>query len=277
VREAEVNFLVKCRLAEADGDGDEETLRKTSGRGAARKMGVEFFNISGIGEGVAGAEGENGERGGPKDVLGEGVCTGGGKRAPPAGVEEDGLFGGGRVLNQHGQVFAVVGVVRVGGGEPAISLSETCLDGFEIEGVTGGEVAEVLKRKDREKRVFRDTDAKGDIEGGAFIEVLKEGRGQDVVRGFGEGLGAVRMSTDLINIGEGGAVFGGRPDGERGEDFLVEGDVRIGGREKHCPRGESQQAARVEEEDDFFWGEFLKKASDEVGLGEVGGEANKLG
>ena len=275
--EAEIYFLIECHLAEANGDGDEKTFGKTSGGRAARKMRVEFFDIGGISEGVAGAEGENGETGGPKDVLGEGVCTGDGKRAPSARVEEDGLVGGGRMLDQHGKMFAVVGVVRVGGGEPAISLSEACLDGLKIKGVTGGEVAEVLKRKDGEKRVFRDTDAKGNIEGGAFIEVSKEGRGKDVVGGFGECLGAVRVSTDLIDKGEGGAVLGGRPDGERGKNFFIEGDVGIGGRKKHSPRGETQKASGVEEEDDLFWGEFLEKAGDEVGLGEVSGEADKFG
>ena len=143
--------------------------------------------------------------------------------------------------------------------------------------MTGGEIAKVMERKYGKKGVFRYAYAKGNVEGGVFVEVSKKGRGQDVVGWFREGLGAVYMSTDLVDKGEGGAVLGGRPDGEGGKDFFVKGDIRIGGREKHCPRGKSQKAAGVEEEDDFFWGEPLKKASDEVGLGEVSGEANKLG
>ena len=79
-----------------------------------------------------------------------------------------------------------------------------------------------------------------------------------MIGGFREGLGAIRVPTDLIDKGEGGAVFGGRPDGERGKNFFVEGDVGIGGREKHSPRGEAQKAAGVEEENDFFWGELLE-------------------
>ena len=60
-----------------------------------------------------------------------------------------------------------------------------------------------------------------------------------MVCGFGEGLGAFHVAADLIDKGEGGAVFRGRADRERGKNFFVKGDIGIGGREQHSPRGKS--------------------------------------
>ena len=57
--EAEVYFLIESCLTETNGDRDEKAFRETGGRGAARKMGVEFLDIGRVSEGVAGAEGEN--------------------------------------------------------------------------------------------------------------------------------------------------------------------------------------------------------------------------
>ena len=76
-------------------------------------MGVEFFDIGLVGEGVAGAEGKNREGGGPKDILGEAVSAGDSQRAPSARIKEDGLVGVAGVFLQHEQVLAIIGVVSV--------------------------------------------------------------------------------------------------------------------------------------------------------------------
>jgi hypothetical protein len=94
---------------------------------------------------VAGTEGKDGEGGGTKDVLGETVSTRDGERAPPAGIKEDGLLGVACVLEQHGLVFAIIGMIRVRGGQLAIRLCKTSLNGLPGEGLTGGEVAKILK------------------------------------------------------------------------------------------------------------------------------------
>ena len=52
------------------------------------------------------------------------------------------------------------------------------------EGVASGEVAEVLEGEDGKERVFGDTDAEGDVEDGAFIEVAQEGLRKDVAGGL---------------------------------------------------------------------------------------------
>ena len=55
------------------------------------------------------------------------------------------------MFHQHGSMFAVVGVVGVAGSEPTVRLSEACLNGFEVEVVRSGEIAEILEERTGKK------------------------------------------------------------------------------------------------------------------------------
>ena len=63
VGQAEVDVPSKGFFAETDGNRDEKTAGVAGTRGATGKMGVELADVVGVGEGVAGTQGEHGQGG----------------------------------------------------------------------------------------------------------------------------------------------------------------------------------------------------------------------
>ena len=100
-------------------------------------MGVELADVVGVGEGVAGTQGEHGQGGALEDVLGEGVSRGGRERAPPAGKKQHGLARLVGVFDDHVVVLLVVGVV-LDRGKFGVRVQGAGLDRFPGQGTSGG-------------------------------------------------------------------------------------------------------------------------------------------
>jgi len=108
---AEVDVTVDLSLSKPNVVRDEVALGKIGVGRPSCQVGVELGDVLDIGQRVASPEGEHGQRGVFQDVMGDGVHTGRGERAPPAGIKNNGLFVGIGVFGKHDEVFFVVGVI----------------------------------------------------------------------------------------------------------------------------------------------------------------------